>query len=57
MLSAAQLAGALLLIWPDAYALYGSSNLNGPYLLITGASPYTNLLAGPQEFFRLQSTR
>lgn len=44
-----------ILTWP-AGTLQSASQLNGPYINVTGAtSPYTNTLSGAQQFYRVQA--
>ena len=46
---------ALVFTWPSNYQLLSATNINGPYIPVSGASsPWTNLFLKPQEFFRLQ---
>ncbi|MDB6108712.1 MAG: hypothetical protein JWR69_462 [Pedosphaera sp.] len=47
----------LILTWPDTVTLQTSTNgVAGPYFDVPGAaSPYTNLLTSPQQFFRLRN--
>jgi hypothetical protein len=46
--------GALVLSWPDDSQLLTATNILGPYSAIAGAtSPFTNLLADRQRYFRL----
>jgi len=49
------ITNANVLIWSDpTFTLQASPNVNGPYTNVPGAtSPYTNLIASPQLFFRL----
>jgi uncharacterized repeat protein (TIGR03803 family) len=46
-----------VLSWNDpSFSLYTSTNIAGIFTNITSASsPYTNIMTGPQRFFRLQS--
>jgi hypothetical protein len=45
--------GNLQLTWPTG-ALLEASNLTGPWVTNTNASPYTFAPAGPQEFYRVK---
>jgi hypothetical protein len=46
----------LVLTWNGPNALQAATNVVGPYLDVTNAaSPYTNSMGAPQEFFRLRS--
>lgn len=53
-----QSSPGVVLSWSDPFfTLQGATNVTGPYTNIVGAvSPYTNNIAGTQQFFRLQST-
>ena len=55
-LSIQRIPGNVVLTWPNpAFLLQSTTNANGPYLNIPGAtSPYTNLTIAPHQFFRLQ---
>jgi uncharacterized repeat protein (TIGR03803 family) len=48
---------ALILTWTNsAFALQSASNINGTFTNVYGAtSPYTNIISGTQQFFRLDS--
>jgi hypothetical protein len=48
--------GNMVISWSGNYQLLSSTNVMGPYTVITGAtSPYTNSFNEPQRFFRLRS--
>ncbi len=46
-----------VLTWNDpTFSLYTSTNISGTFTNLPGShSPFTNILSGPQRFFRLQS--
>jgi hypothetical protein len=48
---------AAILSWSNpAFSLYAAPTVTGTYTnILNTASPYTNPVAGPQEFFRLQA--
>jgi uncharacterized repeat protein (TIGR03803 family) len=50
------LPNKLVLSWGDpTFSLLSATNVAGPYTVVSPAtSPYTNLLAGAQKFFKLQ---
>ena len=56
-LNIASLTNRAVLTWNDSsFSLVTSTNASGIYTNIPGAqSPFTNILSGPQRFFRLQS--
>jgi len=54
-LQSARYGSGLVLSWPSGYQLLSSTNLNGPYAPVSGASsPWTNSFNKRQEFFRVQ---
>jgi uncharacterized repeat protein (TIGR03803 family) len=55
-LNITNLANRAVLRWSDpSFSLGTSTNVTGAYTNIMGAtSPYTNVISGPQRFFRLQ---
>ena len=56
VLAGIMMANATVLSWNDpTFTLQWATNVDGAYCDIPGAtSPYTNLCAGPQQFFRLK---
>jgi hypothetical protein len=54
-LQSVRYGSALVLTWPSGYQLLSATNITGPYTPVSGAaSPWTNSLSKPQEFFRVQ---
>jgi hypothetical protein len=54
-LQSARYGAALVLTWPNGYQLLSATDVIGPYAPVPSASsPWTNSLAKPREFFRLQ---
>ena len=54
-LASAQDSNHLQISWAPGMILQSSTNANGPYFDVTGAtSPYTTIFSGPQRFFRLR---
>jgi hypothetical protein len=47
--------GKLVLMWQGTAVLQAATNVLGPYTDVPAASPYTNISAFPQRFFRLRA--
>jgi hypothetical protein len=55
-LSMTRSSNGMVISWSGGYQLWSSTNLAGPYTVISGAtSPYTNSFSGPRRFFYLRS--